>query len=132
MRPQSATAKTLEVQTNRDFLGYEKDFYKVLSRSDGGIEVRFSHAEFWENGKSHRKTQPGLLLFPREENGRYIRLVYLVRASAADHDMAIISAAAHDGLHALTEAVIVRAQCKSDESATCTWVPKGVAVDPER
>ncbi len=120
------------MQTDEDFLGYEKDFYTVESHGGDGVEVHFVRAEIWEKGKAHRQAEPGLLLFPNRTDPRYIRLVYLVRESAADHDMAIIAALRPEALGGLTQAVILRAECKSDETTTCIWVPKGVAVDPEK
>ena len=78
------------------------------------------------------RSQPGLRLFPTADDWKYIRMVYLVRESVADHDMAIIAAARPETLDGLTEAVILHASCKSDETASCMWVPKGVAVDAEK
>jgi hypothetical protein len=132
MQQESVGGSTIEMRTDQEFIGYEKDFYKVESQRDGGIEVRFSHAEVWEKGRMRRQSQPGLLLFPRNQDPRYIRLVYLETASAADHDMAIISAAHPEILDTSTQAVILHAECRPDGSATCIWVPKGVAVDPEK
>ena len=132
MRQGSVTGNTVEMQADDDFIGYEKDFYKVQSHGEDRVEVRFVRAGIWEKGRGHRRAEPGLLLFPNTSDGRYIRLVYLIRESAVDHDMAIISATRSETLDALTQGVILRAECKSDETATCKWVPKGVAVDPEK
>lgn len=132
MQQGSVSGNAVAVQAGSDFLGYEKDFYKVELQRGAGIAVQFSHAEIWENDRTSRRSQPGLLLFPNAGNWKYIRLVYLTRESVADHDMAIISAMTPDILDISTQAVIRRAECKSDETAWCAWVPKGVAVDPEK
>ena len=132
MQQGRVTGNTVEVQASNDFVGYERDFYKVEAHRGEGIVVRFSHAEVWENGRTHLRCQSGLPLFPNGGEWMYIRLVYLVRESAVDHDMAIISAMRPETLDGLTQAVILRAECNSDAIATCTWVPKGVAVDPEK
>jgi hypothetical protein len=123
---------TIETQVDRDFLGYEQDFYKVESRPNETLAVRFTHARVWENNRTHRQSQPQLTLFSNTQDSKFIRLVYLVRESAADHDMAIISCTSPENLEQLTQAVILRAQCQSAGTTLCTWVPKGVAVDPEK
>ena len=133
MQQGSVSGNAVTLQAGSDFLGYEKDLYKVeLQQRTGGIVVHFSHAEVWENDRTSQRSHPGLLLFPVAENWKYIRLVYLTRESVADHDMAIISAMTPDTLDRSTQAVIRQAECKSGETVWCAWVPKGVAVDPEK
>lgn len=132
MRQETTSANTITVHTGEAFLGYEKDFYKVKSGRTGGVAVCFSHAEIWENNRTSRRGQPGLILFPNRGEQRYIRLVYLTRESSADHDMAIISGMSPESLDQLTQAVMLHAVCKSEGTVTCAWIPKGVAVDPEK
>jgi hypothetical protein len=132
MQQGNVSGNTIDVKASSDFLGYEKDFYKVERQRDGGIAIRFSHGEVWENNRTNRRREPGLQLFPNAKNWKCIRLVYLTRESAADHDMAVISGMNANTLDESTQAVIRRAECKSDASTSCAWVPKGVAVDPEK
>lgn len=126
---QATGGNTVDLQTGADYLGYEKDFYRV-DRLNSGIVVHFTHAEVYD--KSNRKksqSAPGIELFQPTEDSRYIRLVYLVRESKADHDMAIISAVNTGALEQLTHGVMQNAKCESGDHATCRWVPRGVAVD---
>jgi hypothetical protein len=86
---ETAAGNTINVKPGSEFEGYEKDFYNVAPGNAGGVQVHFSRAEVWENGKSQRQPNPSLPLFERMTSFSYVRLVYLVRESNADHDMAI-------------------------------------------
>jgi hypothetical protein len=132
MQQESTIGNTVEMKASSDFIGFEKDFYKVKLQRNSAIAIHFLHAEVWENNRTDRRSQPALQLFPSANDSNYIRLVYLTRGSVADHDMAIISAISTNSRDRLTQNVISRAECKSDETASCAWVPKGVAVDPQR
>jgi hypothetical protein len=128
MQQQATMGNTVELRQGADFLGYEKDFYRV-ERLNGGIVVRFTDAVVYDKGKKKSRGVPGIVLFQPTEDQGHIRLVYLVRESEADHDMAIISGPDAGVLDQLTQGVIQHAQCESGDHATCRWVPRGVAVD---
>ena len=98
-----------------------------------GYQVLFqlSHADVWEKGKTHRRNKPLLDVFAAAAGAHYVRLVFLVRVSQADHDMAIVAADDAAALDELTRAVTHRAECRSAQHAFCRWVPNGVAVTPE-
>lgn len=116
------------IQTGDDFLGYETAYYKTTARSGGGVRIRFTHADVWEKGKTHRKNTPLLPLFQDALEARYIRLVYLVRIAKTEHDMAIIAGNDSSQVEEITSAVEQHADCSNRGNATCIWVPNGVAV----
>jgi hypothetical protein len=126
-----AAANSSEIKVGDDFLGYERDLYDILRRDDGGIRLRFRHAEVWdENRKMHRKSLPSLPLLEDATKARFVRLVYLIRVSSADHNMAIVSSNDVAALSELTQAVVQKAECNNSERAACRWVPEGIAVTP--
>ena len=131
MQETAAVGNTIELKQGSDFEGYEKDFYGIAPGRDGGVQVHFSYAEVWENGKSQKRPEPSLALFQGMSSARYVRLVYLVRESNADHDMAIVASADPQTLDRVTQGVIQRATCEALQSTSCIWVPKGVAVRQE-
>lgn len=118
----------LEINTDSDFIGYQRIVYKVVARGDGGVQVRFKHATDWRNGKTSTAGVLRLYLFEDLAGHRYFRLVFLTRESQADHNMAIVAASDPGSLRALTEGVVQRAVCPADATAICRWVPEGVAV----
>jgi hypothetical protein len=127
-----AAGNTMNLEAGDDFLGYEQAYYKVTARREGGVRVRFSYADVWEKGKTHRRHKPLLDVFQEAAGARHVRLVFLIRVSQADHDMAIVSADDPAALDELTRAVVRRAECGSSRNVFCRWVPNGVAVTPER
>jgi hypothetical protein len=64
---------------------------------------------------------------------RLVRLIYLIRVSQSDHDMAVVAAGDIDALNALT----LRVQsdpagaCHDEPATFCSWVPQGIAVRAE-
>jgi hypothetical protein len=63
----------------------------------------------------------------------YLRLIYLIRISQADHNMAVVAARKIDALDAITRQVQTNPAegCKVDQRASCAWVPDGIAVRAE-
>ncbi len=122
---------TMELKAGDDLLGYEKAYYKILPRPGGGIRIGFSRVEVWEKGRTHRQSKPLLDLFEEAAGARHVRLVYLIRESRADHNMAIVASDDLAALDELTQAVTRRAECNSSPKASCRWVPNGIAVTPE-
>jgi hypothetical protein len=59
-------------------------------------------------------------------------LIYLIRVSAADHNMAIAAAASIEDLEELTQRIRDNpASCENGGKTYCSWVPAGIAVRPE-
>lgn len=127
-----SAAKDGEVKTGDDFLGYERDYYAVRPRRGDGIQLRFSYAEVWEKGKTHKRQSARINLFEEAARFRHLRLVYLTRLSEADHNMAIVASDEPAALDELTRLVTRKAECRSSQQGSCRWVPEGIAVTPER
>jgi hypothetical protein len=125
-------ADTTHLVAGDDLIGYEKDYYTVAARQDSGIALRLADAEVWEKGTPHPVHEPKLRVFQTSDDARYVRLVYLVRVSQADHDMAIIAANDPTALDQITHDVVDLARCEASSLGICTWVPAGVAVAPEK
>jgi hypothetical protein len=123
---------TIAVSTGGDFLGYETAYYAV--RACGrGVRVEFSTAEITQDGKTALQPQPVAHLFQLPRNARYVRLIYLLRTSQADHDMAVVATGEMDTLAMLTYQVQAdpSSGCRSDSASFCSWIPAGIAVRPE-
>ena len=128
LRTQAKTGAE-RIEAGPDFVGYEQDFYTV-KRASNGVRVRFSRGLVWRNGEVQQVHAPRVALFEHIENRR-VRLVFLMRVSDADHDMAIVSSDDLPTLNDITSQVTAQADCRSSRNGTCTWVPKGIAVRPE-
>jgi hypothetical protein len=128
--PDSA-GSALVVDTHSDLVGYEVDHYAITPRHDGGVRISFLDASFYQDGKPTSQPAPALDLLALMKDARYLRLVYLIRESRADHEMAMVSAATPGSLEELTRQVVERAECRQSPEASCWWVPKGVAIMPE-
>jgi hypothetical protein len=114
-----------------DFLGYEVAWYAVTSR-----RIVFTAAEV--HTQVHNKdtvapaAQPRVLLFRLPGDTRNVRLIYLLRVSAADHDMAVVAAHKKHALEPLTAQVRANPDnCRSGRGTFCAWIPDGIAVTPE-
>jgi hypothetical protein len=136
MRPKEfhADGKTVALQTGGDFLGYETDYYAVSAQNGDGVVVRFGSAEFTSNGKSSKRSQPLVPLFDLPENVRYVRLLFLTRVSQTEHDQAILGSPSLADLDALRKRVedSPSENCKPQPEGICSWVPPGIAVQPEK
>lgn len=112
--------------------GYEVSYYEIEGRRHGNVRLRFTSAEITKNGKTVHETSAPALAFPLPSIPEHIRLVYLVRNSPADHNMAIVASKNLDALNVFTSRLEKNpAVCKSDAVVFCCWVPAGIAVRPE-
>ena len=127
-------SKTVALQTGGEFLGYETDYYEVGAPDGNGVVVRFGSAEFTSNGKSSKRSQPLVPLFDLPENVRYVRLLFLTRVSQTEHDQAILGSSSLADLDALRRKVedSPAENCKIQPEGVCSWVPAGIAVQPEK
>ncbi|MGI9072716.1 MAG: hypothetical protein ACR2JB_15725 [Bryobacteraceae bacterium] len=89
-------------------------------------------AEITKDGKTVPEANPPRLPFALPEGTEHIRLVYLVRVSQADHNMAIVASKRLATLNIFT-AQLKRnpGVCKRDDETFCSWVPAGIAVRQE-
>jgi hypothetical protein len=122
------SGSSMELKVGPDFIGYETDYYSV-NQTGKRMSIEFRSAKVATHGKLQKRTQPLLPLFHLPPETEYVRLIYLIRVSAADHDMAIVSAADLDTLNAVTE--LVRTDPSRCGGEHCSWVPSGIAVRAE-
>lgn len=115
-----------------DLVGYTTSFYAVTGRS-GQVHLKFVSAEQTKDGKSAPVAKAAALLpFELPRKSEYVRLVYLVRVSQADHNMAIIGCKNRDRLNVYTERLKEDPDiCKTSTAIFCSWVPAGIAVRRE-
>src|ERR1035438_2363086 len=87
LKPTGETSggNTVTLSVGDDFLGYEVAYYAVKARN--GVE--FVSAETTRDGRTTPQPQPVAHLFQLPRGVRHVRLIYLVRVSQADHDMAV-------------------------------------------
>jgi len=113
-------------------VGYENDYYSVV-KSGSGVHVEFRAAEAVKDGKTSRQPRPLVALFSLPVQMGYVRLIYLVRVSDADHNMAIVGAEDPETLASLTRLVQTNPEegCRREMHSDCWWVPAGIAVRPE-
>jgi hypothetical protein len=129
---------TMTLQADSDLIGYERSYYQVeaLRRRNhrGGIRVKFAEAQNVIDGKLTPSSKPRVPLFVLPDKTRYVRLLYLVRSSDSDHNMAVLAASTPEHLQALTGKVqhSPLQACTLDQTHICVWVPAGIAVRPEK
>ena len=126
---QTVSGGAVTLTAGDDFLGYEVAYYAVKARN--GVE--FVSAETTRDGRTTPQPQPVAHLFQLPRGLRHVRLIYLVRVSQADHDMAVAAAWDMQALDALTRRVETHPSdaCHDEQGAFCAWIPAGIAVVPQ-
>jgi hypothetical protein len=116
-----------------DLVGYEVSHYVANGKSASRVRLAFVSAEATREGKTVPEAHAPALPFALPERREHIRLVYLVRVSQADHNMAIVAAKRLDALNAFTKRLRENPSvCEGkEEGIFCSWVPAGIAVRPE-
>jgi hypothetical protein len=116
-----------------DFVGYEVAHYEVKGPRGGRVRVEFNSAEVTKEGKTQLQPQSIAPLFQVARRPVYLRLIYLIRISQADHNMAVVAATKIDALDAITRQIQTNPAdgCKVDRRASCVWIPDGIAVRAE-
>ena len=73
-------------------------------------------------------------LFDLPESVRYVRLLFLTRVSQTEHDQAVLGSSSLADLDALQKRVEDNPpeNCKIQPEGICSWVPAGIAVQPEK
>jgi len=129
-KPTDSNAFTL---AGTDFVGYEIAHYDVKGQRGKRVRVEFNSAEVTKEGKTQVQRQPIAPLFQMARRANYLRLIYLIRISQADHNMAVIAARTIDALDAITQEVQTNPAdaCKVDSRTSCVWIPEGIAVRAE-
>ena len=119
--------------TGTDFRGYETALYAMKPRDDGrGVTPELTSATTTKDDQTAPVPAPRVPLFQYPGSVRYIRLLYLIRVSEADHDMAVLASDDVDRLNELTKQVQSDpSNCHDGNRIYCTWVPQGIAVTPD-
>lgn len=128
--PQKTEGNTIWLSAT-DFIGYTTSQYAVTGKA-GKVRLTFLAAEESREGHTAPLMHAPALPFQLPRKAEYVRLVYLVRVSQADHNMAIVAATRLDALSAFTNRFMENPSvCHSDTRIFCSWVPAGVAVRAE-
>jgi hypothetical protein len=116
-----------------DLLGYEVSHYVANGKTASRVRLAFVSAEATREGKTVSEAHAPALPFPLPQGREHIRLVYLVRVSQADHNMAIVAAKRLDALNAFTKRLRENPSicAEKEKDIFCSWVPAGIAVRPE-
>jgi hypothetical protein len=116
----------------RNLTGFQLLHYSAEGDQTGKIQLKFVTAEITKVGHTHTQMVPPPMPFPLPQTKQFVRLVFLVRVSEADHNMAIIAAGDRTALASFTTQVSRNpAACQTANKLFCVWVPQGVAVRPE-
>jgi hypothetical protein len=131
LHAQETTGNTISVAA-ADLVGYMTLKYAVAGRH-GLVRLKWTAAQETERGQTLPVAEPPALPFQLPRKPEHVRLIYLVRVSEADHNMAIVGSKRLDSLNAFT-ARLERdpGLCRPDEEIFCSWVPSGIAVRPEQ
>jgi len=131
--PTNASGNAIELKADADFIGYEISRYLITARRNGVLNAKFDSAQVTKDGRTEAQPRSIVALFQLPSGVKYIRLIYLVRQSGADHNMAVVSAAQIEALDSITREVQKNPNeaCQAGRRATCLWIPAGIAVRPE-
>jgi hypothetical protein len=130
---QQTAGNVISLKASADFLGYETAHYAVTAQSRDGVWVQFRSAGVTKDGVTVPEAQAPAILSMPPRRMKYARLLYLLRVSESDHDMALLAAHRKEILNDETRRVQADpAACRSDAGIFCVWIPKGVAVRAEK
>lgn len=128
--PATLTGQSLNItlKASPDLLGFETFYYLLENTRQGELSLRLTSAVQTIDGKEqpHPAPQPALRIPP---GTRFARLLYLLRASSTDHNMALLTAANPEALARLT--TLIQADPTQCQTA-CQWVPPRVALRAEK
>jgi len=115
-----------------DLIGYEVAYYGISGKTNGAVRLKFASAAITKDGKTEPQPDSPTLPFLLPEKTNHIRLIYLVRVSEADHNMAIVASKHLNALNRFTKEVQNNPDlCGQAGQIFCSWVPTGIAVRPE-
>ncbi len=121
------------VLTSHDVIGYRTVHYETTGSKSGRVRLQFVSAESTIDGKETLETGLPPLPFRLPKGSMHVRLVYLTRLSASDHNMAMLAAKDKMLLDSFTEEFQRDPSiCGEGAKVFCTWVPSEVALRPER
>lgn len=115
-----------------NLLGYRVAYYFVEGRPHEQVRLRFIAAQITKDGKTDALPSEPALPFALPAKAQHIRLIYYIRASQSDHNMAIAGAKDLNVLAEFTKRFEANpGVCGSTPDVFCSWIPPGVAVRPE-
>jgi hypothetical protein len=115
-----------------ELAGYETDYYTVVGPERFLVHFVFDSADMALNGAVTPLRRSLVSPFVWPQGKRYVRLVYQIRVSASEHDMAVLAAVQRSNLDESTrELQADPAACGRKKFVYCVWVPQEVAVDPQ-
>lgn len=131
---QQEEGNTITLRAGEEFQGYETAIYGVGAHKKGGVQIALTEVTLYRNGQL---THPAKSFAPRLRQParlRHVRLLYMLKVSDADHNMAVLAAADSARLAALTQRVQAEpaTACGVSRNEYCEWIPAGVAVRAER
>jgi hypothetical protein len=133
----SGTAEQIDGNTitlhAADLVGYETSYYAIKGKKNSGVRLEFASAEMTRNGNTLPEPSSPTLPFQLPRRNEHIRLIYLVRVSQADHNMAIVASKRLAALDSFTNRLQESQNiCNVNGEVFCSWVPAGIAVRPEQ
>jgi hypothetical protein len=115
-----------------DLIGYEVFHYSVRAQRQGRVALRFNSAEITKEEKTVPDLNTPTLPFVLPSKPQHVRLIYFIRNSRSDHNMAIAGAKDLTALDAFTNRLKVDPSvCNREGEVFCAWIPAGIAVRPE-
>lgn len=130
---QETNGNTISLKAT-NLVGYQTAYYAINGKLDGRVNLKFTASVITKGGVAVPTTQPpSSLPFLHPRRAEYIRLIYLRRLSQSDHNMAVVSSRRSDVLDTITRQVVNNPDaCANTQQASCSWVPAGIAVRPEK
>jgi hypothetical protein len=120
------------VLSAKNLAGYEVSYYSIERHPHGQVQLKFQSAEMTKDGNTIQEGRAPRLPFPLPSKAEHIRLIYLIRNSQADHNMAIATSKNLDALNSFTNQLKRNPDvCAPAGAVFCSWVPAGIAVRPE-
>ena len=122
--------RTVTLQANDNFVGYETQYYRIRKRW-GAMQICFHSADVTKDGVSSSLDRPSQEVVKVPANTKRVRLVFLARASQADHNMAVIAANTDNVLNEATRKFEADPASCPHLDCYCAWIPAGVAIRAE-
>jgi hypothetical protein len=117
----------IQMRVDSEFLGYEQAYYSFETKG----RIRLTSVEATIQGKTEPRQKPAATLFQWPRDARFVRLVFLTRASDADHDMAVLTARRYEDLDGWTAKLRTAPDETCRATRYCSWIPGGIAVRAE-
>jgi hypothetical protein len=115
-----------------DLIGVQVSHFAVEGRADQRVRLLFLSADTTRDGKKTTEEHAPALPFALPKGYRHVRLVYFVRSSQADHNMAITASKTMPDMNEFTNRMRADPSiCEKPGPVSCVWVPPGIAVRAE-